>query len=94
MRTQAKITILLAAFIVFGCAATEVIIPSLERRKLDVARDFAGFVYRYEVCKKRFLGMCTKWEKQVDKYDMTDPVVRNRLADMGFVLMVREKSQL
>lgn len=79
------------AFITIGCASTEIIIPSLERRTLDISRDFPGFVYRYQECKKKFLGMCTKWEQKVDTYDLTDPVVRNRFADMGFVAKVREK---
>lgn len=75
---------------VLGCASTELLVPSLERRTLDLSRSFPGFIYRYEVCVKKFLGMCRKWEQRVDEYDLTDIKVRNQLIDMGFVAKVRE----
>lgn len=73
-----------------GCASIDVVIPSLERRSLDISREFPGFVYRYRECTKKFLGMCRKWENRVDKYDLTDAATRNKLADMGFIAKVRE----
>lgn len=84
-------TFLFGVFAVIGCASTEIVIPSLERRTLDISRDFPGFVYRYRECTKKFLGFCRHWETKVDVYDLTDPVLRNKLADMGFVAKVREK---
>lgn len=73
-----------------GCASIEVVIPSLERRSLDISREFPGFVYRYRECTKKGIFGCRKWETRVDKYDLTDPATRNKLADMGFIAKVRE----
>lgn len=73
-----------------GCASIDVVLPSLERRSLDISRDFPGFVYRYRECTKKFLGICRKWESREDRYDLSDPAMRNKLADMGFVAKVRE----
>lgn len=85
------IVLLVGFFVTIGCASVEVVIPSLERRTLDIAKDFPGFIYKYRECTKKFLGMCRKWEERVDRYDLSDPVVRGRLSDMGFVAKVREK---
>lgn len=65
--------------------------PRLENRTLRISPDFAGFEYQYKVCVSKFLGICTKKEMKVDKYDLTDPEMRKKLLDMGFVLKVRDK---
>ena len=82
---------LIMVFAVLGCASTDFIVPSLERRTLDISRTFPGFIYRYPVCVKKFLGMCRKWETVVDEYHLDDEKTRNELIAMGFVLKVRER---
>lgn len=76
-----------------ACASLPVPLPPiLQNRSLRISADFAGFEYQYEICvKKNIFGGCkeTKWQKDV--YDLTDPVMRQRLIDMGFVAKVREK---
>ena len=86
--------LILAFFLLlsFGCASTE-IVPILANRTLRISPDKPGFEYHYNVCTRWFLGACTKTILQVDYYDLTDPVVRKQLIDMGFVLKVREKIQ-
>lgn len=77
-----------------SCAHSQLrLIPSLENRTLDLDPDAPGFIYKYEECAKRFLGLCTKNEQRVEKYDLTDPTTRQRLIDMGFVAKVRERSR-
>lgn len=59
-------------------------------RTLRLSPDRPGLEYQYEVCSAKFLGLCTKREMHVDRYDLTDPLVRRQLIDMGFVV-AREK---
>lgn len=78
--------------LVFGCSSfSDTIIPELSQRTIRLSRDFPGGEYQYDVCIKKILGVCLKREHRVDKYDLTDPAVRNQLVDMGFVLMVEVK---
>lgn len=65
--------------------------PTLELRELRLSPDFPGFVYQYELCEKKFLGICTKKVWKIEKFDLTDAVVRKQLVDMGFTARVREK---
>lgn len=75
----------------YGCASIpDVIVPDLAHRTLRISREFPGFEYHYEVCLKKFLGICTKKMMQVDIYDLRDEAMRNKLVDMGFVAKVRE----
>lgn len=62
--------------------------PRLENRTHDVALDFPGFIYQYKVCVTRILGICAKEEMKHENVDWTDPAVRRRFKDMGFVLTV------
>ena len=55
-----------------------------------MSRSQAGLEFQYEVCIKKFLGICTKHEMKRDFYDFNDPVVRNQLATMPFVCRVLE----
>jgi hypothetical protein len=64
--------------------------PSLEQQKLRPSIDRAGFQFDYQVCVKKFLGVCVKREMHRDFWDWTDPKVRQKFSDMGFVLMARE----
>lgn len=97
--TRSRINLLNCAVMLFltlsnsGCASLPLPSPpTLENRSLRISKDFAGFEYQYEVCVKHGLfGNCreSKWVK--DTYDLTDPAMRQRLIDMGFVAKVREK---
>lgn len=66
------------------------LVPALEQRTLRISKDFAGLEYRYEVCVKHAV-ICWKKEWRLDKYDLTDSVMREKLINMGFVARVREK---
>lgn len=65
--------------------------PSLENRTLRLSRSGPWFEYQYEVCSKRILGICTDHSMKVEKYDISDKVLREKLINMGFVFKVREK---
>jgi hypothetical protein len=64
--------------------------PTLSRRKLDISAKIPGLEYYWQECTKKFLGSCRKWETKIEYYDLTDPAVRQKLIDMGFVAKVRE----
>jgi len=83
---------ILTLLVVIGCASmSDIIIPELSKRTLRISSKIAGFEYQYEVCLKKFLGICRQKEMRVDSYDLTDLAVRKQLIDMGFVAKVREK---
>lgn len=63
----------------------------MAQRTLELAEDFPGFVYYYEECTKKFLGICTKYELKRWAWDLSKPEVRKQLIDMGFVAKVRAK---
>lgn len=63
---------------------------ALENRTLRFSLDGPALVYDYDVCVQRILW-CVKTELRRDRYDLTDPVVRKTLIDMGFVARVRPK---
>lgn len=65
--------------------------PKLELRTLRLSREVPGFEYQYDVCVKKFFGICTGTAPQKDVYDLTKPEVREMLINMGFVGKVREK---
>lgn len=65
--------------------------PALELRTLRLSPDLAGFEYQYEICVKKFLGICTRREMKKEVYDLTNPETRKQLISMGFVARVREK---
>jgi hypothetical protein len=92
-RSKSVLTLLLISLSSACASFAGPSLVTLELRTLRLSRDFAGFEYRYEVCRKTFLGACVKKEWVVDKYDLTDPKVRAQLVDMGFVARVREKVQ-
>jgi hypothetical protein len=74
-----------------SCASWQIRgVRSLEQRTLDIAPDFAGFVYYQEECKSEFLGICMKHEIVKYTYDLNDEKVRQQLIDMGFAASVRE----
>ena len=76
----------------YGCASlSDVIIPELENRTLQIAPDFAGLYYQWRICTKSFLGSCRKWEIKRETYDLNDLTVRAKLIDMGFVAKVKDK---
>jgi hypothetical protein len=63
----------------------------LELRTLRLSRSGPSLEYQYRECARSFLGVCTKWGVKVERYDLTDKKVRDKLIDMGFVMKVREK---
>ena len=67
------------------------LVPSLENRTLRFSEDKPALEYHYFVCSKTILGICVGHKPQTDTYDLTDPAVRAKLIDMGFVAKVREK---
>lgn len=78
--------------LISSCASSALrFIPALENRTLRISKDKPGFEYQYEACIKEFLGVCVKKEMKKDVYDLTDPTIRQKLIDMGFVAKVREK---
>lgn len=66
-----------------GCSAAT-LAPRLEDRRLYLKPDAPALFYEYEICVKKFLGICTKKAWHVDVYDLTDPEVRKQLIDVGF----------
>jgi hypothetical protein len=65
---------------------------ALQNRSLRISKLVPGFEYNYEVCdKKNIFGGCKESHMEKELYDLTDPTVRQRLIDMGFVGKVREK---
>lgn len=72
-----------------SCATAS--LPELTLRKLRISEDRPGFEYKYEVCIKKFLGLCTNKEMQTEYYDLTKPEVRKTLIDAGFIGVVRDK---
>lgn len=85
---------LILAFLVgtaTACAATNLeLVPELKARTLQIAADFAGFEYQYEVCVSHFIW-CTKKEMRRDTYDLTKKETRDQLRAMGFIARVRER---
>jgi hypothetical protein len=67
--------------------------PDLGNRTLRISLDLPGFEYQYEICIKKFLGVCVKHAMTKDIYDLRDEAIRKKLIDMGFVAKVREKPE-
>lgn len=63
----------------------------LEKRILDIAPGFAGFVYYQEECVKRKIGICWDYDIIEYKYDLTNPDVRKQLIAMGFKASVNRR---
>lgn len=75
-----------------GCASLATSsLPALENRTLDLHPNIPGFIYKYETCVKRVLGICIKKDLKVIEYDLRDEETRKKLFLMGFVGKVREK---
>lgn len=89
MKNGFKLVIALS-FLTMGCAlAQKYVVPVLENRTLEIAKDFPGFKYRYCVKWQFWTGKCKEYK--VDIYDLNDTTTRLKLLHMGFVLKVREK---
>jgi hypothetical protein len=63
----------------------------LENRTLRISLDFPGFEYQYEICVKKFLGICVKYRMEKETYDLRDVEIRKKLNAMGFVAKVRDR---
>lgn len=72
-----------------SCASLPLdLVPTLEHRTLRLSLLQPQAEYQYQVCVKKFLGICTKHQMQLDTYDLTDKSVREKLILMGFKLRV------
>lgn len=67
--------------------------PTLEKRTLWFHPDKPAMFYNYKKCVKSGIFGCRKEEIITEYYDLTDPVVRKQLIDVGFVAKVREVVQ-
>lgn len=86
-----RVPVVAICLLFVGCAAMAITdAPELSKRTLRINRDKAGFVYSYWSCVKKIV-FCVKQELKTEQYDLTNPQVRNQLADMGFVAIVRDK---
>lgn len=85
-----KLPLLLVTFVVlYGCSSLpSVVVPELSRRTLRIAKDFAGFTYTY-CAKNNVWGKCKQMVEE--KFDLADPIVREKLRNMGFVALVEKK---
>lgn len=83
----------LLIFIVISCAsASEILVPTLPDRTLYLDPTAPRFFYNHMECEKKGLfGNCKAWKKVTDYYDLNDPVMRQRLIDMGFEFSVPKK---
>lgn len=66
-------------------------LPQLEVRTLRICKTLDGFCYNYEVCVKKFLGMCFKTEIAEDKIYFSDKEKIKELMDKNFHLKARKK---
>lgn len=81
---------------VSGCASFAIAsLQPLEQRVLDISLDRPALEYRHWECVEwhwpRTLDWCKRTEMRTEYYDLTDPAVRQKLVDMGFVAMVEPK---
>jgi hypothetical protein len=96
MRKKIKIPLILmtvCSIIYISSCASSVIasVPALEKRTLRLSREKPGFAeYQYRVCVAHFIW-CTEYKMKKDFYDLKDPSVNNKLIDIGFVLVVKER---
>lgn len=65
----------------------------LESRTYDISEKCDGFVWQYNKCVRKFLGMCLKSEIEVIKIEaeFKDKDLCKTLYDKEFVLKVRQK---
>lgn len=95
-----KLPFLLLIVSLSGCAFAEMDQYdnpiALENRTLYISDKVPGFEHPYWECTKKrpILGGCAKKELRVDYYDLTDPKVKEKLKNMGFVAVVREKRRM
>ena len=85
---------MMLSLIIFAmsCASWgQVSAPTLANRTLEISKDIPGFVYWSRVCDHTILGICVRTKIQKETYDLTDPLVRQKLIDMGFVAHVEQK---
>lgn len=83
---------LIFLLLITSCASTQSSVP-MESRNYDICQDLSGFCWNYEVCAKKFLGICMKRELRTDKIEVEfkDKVKAKTLLDMNFILRVRAK---
>lgn len=70
-----------------SCSGAPLAPQQVEDRRLRLKADAPAVVhYEYDVCVKKFLGICTKTEVKEETYDLRNPQVWKSLIDMGFTL--------
>ena len=60
--------------------------PALENRTLWPSDEPGVYFYEHEVCAKKFLWHCSRYEWITEKYDLKDPLVWEKFRNMNFVL--------
>lgn len=87
-----NVAMLFLTTLLLSCASLGIAsLPALENRTLRISSEIAGFEYQYEACDHTVLGFCTRHKMVKETYDLTDPQIRVKLINMGFVARVREK---
>lgn len=88
------IALVLFGVAVLSCASTDIVVPTLRYRVLEIDLEHPGaFKYQYHVCAKKLLGFCRDWQLVTDRYDLNDIAVRKELNAMNFVLRVRDTGE-
>jgi len=72
----------------YSCSSTA-LVPKLEvGRTLRIDTDKPQAIYRYCLNYHWLSRNCTSWK--LDTYDLTDKAIRQKLSDMGYVIMKRK----
>lgn len=93
MKSTIKKFFLMQSLIILSAACSSLaspLPPKLELRTLRISKDKPSLEYRYEECEKKFL-ILKECKMVTEFYDLSDPAVRSRLINMGFVVKVRVK---
>ena len=85
-------TMLFLILFVVSCSSFAIVSPpQLKLRTLRIDKiTLDKFVYHYEKCTKRFLGICTKKELVQDEWLFSDKEKMKELESIGFVLQVEK----
>lgn len=77
-----------------SCSAAPLAPPRKVDRRWALKADRPGFIfYEYEVCAKKFLGACVKWEMKEELINLADKDEWKELVDQGFTLTSERRWQ-
>lgn len=84
-----KVNCISLILILYSCSFLQASIPRLQDRTLLISLEgpYLEYPYYKTVCKNpsRIIFKNCSEQRFVDKYDLSDPVTRKQLVDMGFV---------